>query len=389
MDNSKLKIVYVINGLTIGGSEKVAIENINCISESKFEIHLVSLSPLIETNSIFSIIQLNKKIKIHYPSYQFYNDYSIFGYLKLSFLSATNSKGSANIVNLLNKLKPDVLHFHTSPRELKIGRVYLKKNHSTKLVFTDHLMRLKAKQSSTFTRFALKVCYRKLYKEYNIISVAELIQKSMNELRIYDKNTNNIVIANGVTPLVRKDASEKNIQTNSVIYISRLSSVKGHDILVKAWAHLRDIPDKKLFLIGPDELGGKIQELSKSLNCHQTINFVGASNETANYLMQSDIGVFPSEQEGLPLSLLEKMGAGLPVIVSDIPELTALVKHNYNGLIFKSGDALDLANNIAKLISDHALRKELGSNAKKFVSQHYNAEENCSKLVTFYKENLL
>lgn len=388
MDNSKLKIAYVINGLTIGGSEKVAIENINCISESKFEIHLVSLSPHIENNSIFSIIQLNKKIQIHYLSYQFYNDYSIFGYLKLSLLSRITRKRSTNVLHLLYKLKPDILHFHTSPRELEIGRIFIKKHFETKLLFTDHLMRLKTEEFSVFKQSVLKKCYKNLYRHYNIISVAALIQKSMNALGIYDKGKKNIVIANGVT-LRSENNFVKNIQTNSVIYISRISTVKGHDTLLKAWALLKDISDKNLYLIGPDELGGKIQELSKALNCHQTIHFIGSSNETAKYIRESDIGVFPSEQEGLPLSLLEKMGAGLPVIVSDIPELTAIIKHNYNGLIFKSGDAADLAANIAKLMGDNALRKRLGSNAREFILQNYNAEQNCSKLVTFYEKNLL
>lgn len=385
MTPPRIRIAYVVSTLNIGGSEKVAIENINCLDEKYFQISLICLTPETEIkDSILNIIPLNKRIEIFYPRYSFNSDYSLKGYFLLAFRSGKPSNENSDVITLLEKIRPQLLHFHTSPRELWIGKRY-EKTHAAELVFTDHIARMKKDNKvSTVARLLLSVCYKKLLKKFNVISVSEVISNSMRKNKIYDNRKTNSVIKNGIA--VEKFKPSEGSKNNTVIiYVSRISQVKQHATLIKAWSLLKDIPNKHLLIVGPDELNGSIQNLAKALSCDDSVTFTGGTSKVYDYLCQSDIAVFPSSLEGLPIALLEKMACALPVVVSDIPELASVIRDGETGLIFKEGDEKDLAEKLIFLINNYDRRKQIGIKAREVVLNEFNSSLACSKLKEFYQ----
>ena len=112
---------------------------------------------------------------------------------------------------------------------------------------------------------------------------------------------------------------------------------------------------------------------------------LGSRNEIKELLLAADIAVFPSLKEGLPLSLLEKMAMGLPVIVSDIDELTTVIEHEKNGLTYELGNDNDLTDKMSILLNNKEMRRELGGEARKKVEENYSLLSVVEKTKLFYK----
>lgn len=380
----KIKIAYIINSLTIGGSEKVLIESINNLDASQFEPHIISLSPFKKENSIFSIIPLKKDVEITYLDFLFNEDYSLPGYFKLTLFKKEILKNAAPVLAHLSLLSPGIIHFHTSPRELVIGQVYKNTNPAC-LVFTDHSLRLDT--YSGIKKYLLSLSFKRLYKGFNTISVSRRILKNLDNLNIIDASRKNTAIPNSID-LAKYHKTGKSGNFLTVTYVSRISLGKGHKVLIDAWALLNDIKNIKLIIVGPDDLNGEMQAYAQKADCENNIEFTGAVKDPSVILAGTDIGVFPSFKEGLPLSLLEKMASAIPVIASDIPELRDIVEDNETGLLFKRGNCFELSDKLRLLLNDKALRIDLGNAARTFIEANYNAEKNKDRLASFYMEAL-
>ena len=89
--------------------------------------------------------------------------------------------------------------------------------------------------------------------------------------------------------------------------------------------------------------------------------WLGPRRDIAALLAGSHIACLPSYREGLPKSLLEAMAAGLPCVATDVPGCRSLVRHGETGLLVPPRDAAALADALARLIADPALRARMGA----------------------------
>ena len=102
----------------------------------------------------------------------------------------------------------------------------------------------------------------------------------------------------------------------------------------------------------------------------------------------SDIFVLPSYAEGLPISMLEAMAAGLPVIASSVGAIPDVIEDEKNGFLIKAGDYETLAQKIHILASDKALRSKMAENNVELISKKYNKEIVLEKLIVEYDKLL-
>ncbi len=376
-----VKLVYIIHSLKIGGSQKVMLDGINALPESEYEIHLISLSPEDPNDSILNQTRLIHPSKVYYFEYCFPDDYSLLGYLKVLFKPIAAFKDTTAIRHLINTIQPHIIHFHTNPRELIIKK-FLQVN--AIFIFTDHTLRLEDNRYSRFSRFVLAKIYQRLYKPFHVITISKAIHTSLKHYRIIDSGKQCLQILNGVD-IEQFSPIEIPITNLSVIYISRLDEAKGHDDLLRAWASLTDIPNKCLYLVGTDAKHGQLQALANTLAIRSSVIFVGAVNAPITWLKKANVGVFPSYKEGLPLALLEKMAMGLPVVVSNIQELTDIISHQQNGLVFELGNTNALANCLRSIYNHPEMANTLGTKARATVIETYNAKRNQKKLAMVYK----
>ncbi len=374
---NKIKILYVVDNLAVGGVTEVVKNTINK-HDSKYTVKLISLSDNIsgwDNDLCIELIVFKSQVK--------YN-YRLRDYFIETFISDKIYKDYNNVIDFIVKEKPDIIHFHTLPRFLKIGLI-VKKQIKVKLVYTDHLVRISPNDYNTIIRHILGFIYRKMYRQYNLIFVSKEVQDVAKKHKFISRNKKYTKIDNGIDLNKYKSKPKKNKEPIIFIYIARISPVKGHLDLINAWKKINSDIKRELWIVGPNEIGDSINKIKGSC---ETIKIIGTVKDIPNILRKVDVGVFPSYKEGLPLSLLEKMASGLPVIVSNINELTYVIENNVNGLVFKLGDIDDLTTKMGLLLNNFDLRLSLGNNAITTVKQRFSIEMVIEKMNKFYTEIL-
>ncbi|MBD3107146.1 glycosyltransferase family 4 protein [Bacillus sp. AGMB 02131] len=148
-----------------------------------------------------------------------------------------------------------------------------------------------------------------------------------------------------------------------LLSIGELSKRKNHEVIIRA---LSKINDKKITYIicGQGGLDMYLKDLALSLNVN--VKFLGFRKDIPDICSASDIFIFPSLQEGLPVALMEAMAAGLPVICSNIRGNIDLIKQDRGGYLVESDNVDGFQTSIIKLTDDATLRRNMGN---------YNVEE--------------
>jgi glycosyltransferase involved in cell wall biosynthesis len=99
----------------------------------------------------------------------------------------------------------------------------------------------------------------------------------------------------------------------------------------------------------------------------------------------ADMFVLPSYQEGLPVALIEAMALEKACIASDINAVPEALKHLENGVLVKAGDSRQVAEAVNALADDAKLRKKLGENARKFVSENFEENVTGGQMLRLYE----
>ncbi|MBA3663517.1 MAG: glycosyltransferase [Bacteroidetes bacterium] len=362
--SDKIKILHLVSDLGIGGVQKVVLDICSTADLDKYEVSVFLLK---DDKELLSTYSLSPKIIIRAFDYRYSADYSLMGYMAHTLTKKIVARRGVRIIEEAIKLSPDIIHLHIHPRELNLG-ILIAQQTKSKLIYTEHLVRF---TPASFSLNLLAKILRPIYRKYNLIAVSKSVLKEINEHRLCGKNKLLVLIENKLNLTLLPPVQIKMANSITFVYVARIGHPKGHELLVKAWNNLPPSLNKKLLLVGPDELNNEIHELAKKLALDKSIVFLGKQLNVANILSKADIGVFPSYKEGLPISLLEKMAMELPVIVSNIPELTDVIQHNVNGLTFRSGDVNDLTEKMLQLIDNPELRLQLGKAARRTVEERF------------------
>lgn len=122
-------------------------------------------------------------------------------------------------------------------------------------------------------------------------------------------------------PEIRNEVRSKlNLDKDTLVlgHVGRFSPQKNHQLLLNIFAGLNDkIPNSILLLAGDGPLKPKIKEQINALNLNEKVRFLGVRDDIHGLLQAFDLFIFPSLHEGLPVTLIEAQGAGLPCIISD------------------------------------------------------------------------
>jgi glycosyltransferase involved in cell wall biosynthesis len=171
---------------------------------------------------------------------------------------------------------------------------------------------------------------------------------------------------------VDRDKKRKDLNipegTLVLLTIGEMIERKNHETVIRALAQLKN--DNYILLIcGRGELQSHLKRLAVNLKIDDKVRFLGFRNDIPEICIASDIFVFPSYQEGLPVSVMEAMAAGLPIIGSKIRGNTDLIQNGNGGFLHKPADYRGIANSIDKVIGNERLRAEMGIRNKEEVKK--------------------
>lgn len=155
-----------------------------------------------------------------------------------------------------------------------------------------------------------------------------------------------------------------------IVMVSRAHRGKDHDTLFRATAGL----DCEVWCVGG---GTETEVFARAAAPHledpvRRIRFLGTRDDVPELLAQAGVFVLSSRYEGLPLSIIEAMRAGLPVVASDVGGVPELVRHGETGVLFEVGDAASLRAHLSTLLDDPLLRRRLGESGRQAYERGFS-----------------
>ena len=226
-----------------------------------------------------------------------------------------------------------------------------------------------------------------------------VVRGSQAKIFLAEKNIqNNVTIITGsINSSVESIQNERSID---LIFVGRLSPIKQINQFIEITANIsRKIHDVRAVIVGDGPLLNDMQEYAAKLNVSDNVEFLGKKENVGEILASSKIFILTSKSEGLSIALAEAMVAGVVPVVSDIGELSDLVKDGVNGYLIEPNNTNQHAEKVLSLLQDETLRTQFSQKAieeaKKLcdievVSEKWknNIKEVISKSSGYIEENL-
>ena len=360
---SKMKVMQIIPNLGLGGAE-VMVENLSIsLVDKGIETCVVSLynyeSPITQ--------RLNKK---NIPIY---------------FINKKNGldlKVILSLYRLFKKEKPDVIHTHLYALQYAVIAAIL----SRVPVKVHTIHSVAEKEAGKLKRKIYKVFYK--YFGVKPVTISPLVKETvLNEYKL--PKTKVEMVYNGI---IFKGNNCKVVSTNeeksvNIVHIGNFKKAKNHIQLIESFKIVNNTrPDTVLKLIGSGDLEGDIKGKVKELNLEKNVLFLGAQSNVYPYLEQADIFILPSIWEGMPITLIEAMSVGLPIIATRVGGIPDMIINNDSGLLVDP-DTENIAEALLTLINDRNLREKLGASARN-SSKRFSAKEMTDSYIKIYIKSL-
>lgn len=175
---------------------------------------------------------------------------------------------------------------------------------------------------------------------------------------------------------------------NMILFLGKLAPEKGIFDLIDALASVRDaVPDVRLVCAGE---GSRIAvaRYAERLGVADAVKFTGWVGPSGKRALLESASVFalPSYSEGMPMSLLEAMAAGVPVIATPVGGIPEVVAEGASGFLAAPGDVATLARLLRKLLLDPGLAAKVGAAGRESVRLRFAPERAIARLEQIYAE---
>ncbi len=193
------------------------------------------------------------------------------------------------------------------------------------------------------------------------------------------------IIPNGVDTNIFKPIKKVKKYTQ-ILWVGRYKPGKDIETLIKATKLLCNTQDSlRTLLVGQGPLKNRIKTLAKDLGIYNKIIFQDniRNEKMPDIYNESDIFVLPSIDEGVPRTILEAMACGLPIVCTNLPQITEVVKNC--GITVPLRDPQALAEAISRIICDRKLTQRFKENAREKVVRTYSWDETVKKTTELYK----
>jgi glycosyltransferase involved in cell wall biosynthesis len=164
--------------------------------------------------------------------------------------------------------------------------------------------------------------------------------------------------------------------------IGRLHPDKGHEYAIRAWTHvLKRWPQARLLIVGDGDDELRLKALAGQLSLTDSVVFAGYRRDLVELFARADIFLRTSVNEGVNLTTIQAMAAGLPAIGFKNPAPKEIIGDHVNGQLVQLGDEVALGQAISSISGEKELLHQLGRTARWQVSQYYDIQ----KVVRFYE----
>ena len=166
---------------------------------------------------------------------------------------------------------------------------------------------------------------------------------------------------------------------------ARLTKQKGHSVLLNAFSELlSDWPNAQLLIAGDGEELPTLELLSNKLNLTEHVQFLGPIRNVREFLSVLDVFAHPSIFEGLGIAVIEAMSMGLAIVATKVDGLAELITDGVEGSLVEPNNPIALSKAMKRILSDPALRKNMGQRARKKAVGKFSVKTMIQKYEELY-----
>jgi len=367
----KIRVLHIIPTFGIGGAERMVVNLLKAFNHEKFEVSACSLYP--EASTFFEKQLKEYKIPVYY----------------LGKHKGLDLRMIPRLYHLFRTFKPDIVHTHLYALRNAIIPIIL-----SRIPLRFHtLHNIAYKETDRIGRVINWIAFH--FCKVIPISISQEVAKTTYDL--YHIKTP--IIYNGI--LVNCFQLKKNIrfsyrkkenlkESDTIfLHIARFSPQKNHRLLIKAFGQaVNQYPNLKLLLVGDGELRSKMEKIVKEEKLEQGIYFLGSRQDIPELLTTCDIFILSSDWEGTPMTILEAMAAGKPIIATAVGGTPELVENGVTGLLVPPKDAQALAEAMLRLANNPILREKMEREGKKNVLERFDIKQIARQYEELYLKSL-
>jgi glycosyltransferase involved in cell wall biosynthesis/NADP-dependent 3-hydroxy acid dehydrogenase YdfG len=285
------------------------------------------------------------------------------------------------LVQKIDEIKPDLIHAHSGKPGI-IARL-AGKICNVPVVFTAHGWGFDPNAPKLRRNIALAA--EKLLAKFatKIVCVSESDRQLAIDLGVVEADRV-VTIHNGIDVGIEVPVATSNPQTTQLIMVARFNKQQKDQVtLMKAIQQIdRDI--NVLFVgTGPDFEEAK--NTAKELDIMSKVSFLGDRLDVPQLLAQSQIFVLSTHYEGLPISILEAMRAGLPIIATNVNGIPEQVVDGKNGLLVERQDVAGLVQAITNLVDNPNLCQKMGYESVEKLQREFTIDEMVASTKALYQ----
>lgn len=292
-------------------------------------------------------------------------------------------RATRQLARRLKTLSPDLVHAHSSKAGL-LARLACRTT-SIPCLFTAH--------GWAFSEGAPK---KRRFVARLAESACAMLGHSIVNVSTYDRDLalrNNVgraaqhrVIHNGL-PDIQEYSAEGGLTNGAIVMVARFAAPKRQDLLIRALSLLP--ASVRLRLIGDGPHRAEYEALARQLGVMERVDFVGDSDEVARLLAEASMFVLLSDHEGLPLTIIEAMRTGLPVVASAVGGIPELVEDGATGMLLYETTPEVVADVLKSLLDNPARAKQMGLNGRERYLRYFTEQQMLKKLDAIYTEILV
>ncbi len=274
------------------------------------------------------------------------------------------------LIRLVRSLRPALVHTHSSKAGV-LGRLAAAICRVPVVLFTAHGWAFKAEQGVRSRLYLWGDRWASRFTS-TVVCVSETERRAGLAARTC-RPDRTVVIRNGVDAGAFQPAVRSHDGAPVLVTVGRLQAPKDYATLVAALARLSDLPLlTRIVGDGPDR--ASVAAAVQHAGLADSVELLGDRDDVAELLAGADCFVLSSLSEGLPLSVLEAMAGGLPVVATDVGGVHELVVDGVTGTLVPPSDPGALADALRRLLVDPALRARLGAAGRARVLSDFTVE---------------
>ncbi len=352
-DNTPMiHIVHVLTRTNIGGPSVMLVDLVNGLDASRFRHTIIRGVPVSSEGDYLEHHPVNCDV-ITLPE------------LRRSLGVLAEFRTLIRLVRLLRQLQPDIVHTHMAKAGV-VGRLaaLLARRRIRVHTFHGHLLHGYFSPIVGSVFVTIERVFRNI-TSYALV-VGSATRQDLIAARIVTESDSAVVLP-GMKPIIRKDPQTTRsalglpIDRVCVGFVGRFTQIKRPDRFLALAARL---PDAHFVMFGNGPLHDEIVRSATPLTNVSIFDF---TTDLAQVFTAIDIVVLTSDNEGVPLSLMEAAAAGLPVVSMRVGGVAEIVEHEVSGILANDDDGLRDA--VVRLVQDDALRASMGGEAQRRIHE--------------------